>query len=116
MSSTFRSARLEDAYISVVRGLSERPHPVRSDLAVLDSDVLAGDFGNAQLTHRRCDGLDRVAHRRLARLRAHADDLGDAVALIRSFLLVVVIRGGESADRYFRPLFSSQLGVSWRLS
>src|SRR6202051_4123706 len=56
-----------------------QPDPVAANLAVLDGDVLAGHFGDADFPDCRPGGLDRAASSMLPRLGARANDLGHAV-------------------------------------
>src|ERR1700720_884483 len=65
--------------IGFVLERDRQPDPVAANLAVLDGDVLAGHFGDADFPDCRRGGLDRGASSMLPRFGARADDLGHAV-------------------------------------
>src|ERR1700731_5106559 len=65
--------------IGFVLERDRQPDPVAGNLAVLDGDVLAGHFGDADFADCRRRGLDRAASSMLPRLGARANDLGHAV-------------------------------------
>src|ERR1700675_3392892 len=65
--------------IGFVLERDRQPDPVAANLAVLDGDVLAGHFGDADSTDCRRGGLDRGASSMLPRFGARADDLGHEV-------------------------------------